>query len=66
MKKLDLHVPDMQSKHCQARVKIAIDKVGDVQIENLEAGKVSVSFVDDSLEQEVREAIAHAGYTVAD
>lgn len=65
MKNLTINVPDMQSKHCQARVKIAIDNVGDVQIENMEAGKVTVSFADDGLEREVLEAIAKAGYTVA-
>lgn len=64
MKNLTFNVPDMQSAHCQARVRVAINAIDDVTIQNLKAGSVAVSIEDESLENEILAAIEKAGYTV--
>lgn len=64
MKNVELNIPDMQSTHCQARVRNAISPITGVEIQHQEAGKISVSIETDKLEKEVVEAIEKAGYTV--
>lgn len=55
----------MQSTHCQTRVNNAIKEIDGVQIQNLEAGKLTVSVASDNTQNEVVEAIEKAGYTVS-
>jgi len=55
----------MQSTHCQTRVNNAIKEIDGVQIQNLEAGKLTVSVVSDNTQTEVVKAIEKAGYTVS-
>lgn len=55
----------MQSTHCQTRVNNAIKEIDDVQIQNLEAGKLTVSVASDNTQNEVVKAIEKAGYTVS-
>ncbi|CAN5329593.1 hypothetical protein BH23BAC2_BH23BAC2_00170 [soil metagenome] len=51
MKNVELSIPDMQSAHCQARVNGAIKDIDGVKIEKLEAGKLSISFERDDVEE---------------
>lgn len=55
----------MQSTHCQTRVNNAIKEIDGVQIQNLEAGKLTVSVASDNTQNEVVKAIEKAGYTVS-
>ncbi|MBW3523743.1 MULTISPECIES: heavy-metal-associated domain-containing protein [Bacteroidota] len=64
MKNLELSIPDMQSAHCQSRVNGAIKDINGVTIEKLEAGKLAVSIENDSVKQELVQAIEKAGYKV--
>ena len=64
MKKLTLNVSDMQSLHCQTTVRNAIKNIEGVQIQFVEAGKVSVIVEKDQLEKELINTIQKAGYTV--
>lgn len=64
MKNVELNIPDMQSTHCQARVRNAISTLTGVEIQHQEAGKIAVSIETDSLENEVVKVIEKAGYTV--
>lgn len=64
MKHLTIQVPDMQSAHCQARVNKALEAIEGLKVEELEAGRISVSVERPELEAEVLKAIEHAGYTV--
>ncbi len=64
MKTITIHVPDMQSAHCQTSVSNAIKTIEGVQIRHQEAGKISVSIEADNLENEVVQTIEKAGYSV--
>jgi len=64
MKKLTLNVSDMQSLHCQTTVRNAIKNIEGVQIQFVEAGRVSVIVERDQLEKELINTIQKAGYTV--
>ncbi|MDR1056323.1 MAG: cation transporter [Prevotellaceae bacterium] len=55
----------MQSTHCQMRVNNAIKEIAGVRIQNMEAGKLTVSVTSDSMKDEVVNAIEKAGYTVS-
>ena len=65
MKQVVISVPNMQSTHCQTRVNNAIKVIDGVQIQNLEAGKLTVSVASDNTQSEVVQAIEKAGYTVS-
>lgn len=65
MKEVKISVPNMQSSHCQTRVNNAIKEIEGVQIQNLEAGKLTVSVASDNTKDEVVNAIEKAGYTVS-
>lgn len=65
MKEVKISVPNMQSTHCQARVNNAIKEIEGVQIQNLEAGKLTVSVASDNTKDEVINAIEKAGYSVS-
>lgn len=64
MKHLNIQVPDMQSMHCQARVRKAVEAIEGVKVEQLEAGKVSLFVERADLEGEVLKTIENAGYTI--
>jgi copper chaperone len=64
MKKLELSIPSMQSPHCQTRVNSAIRDIDGVSIEQLEAGKLSVSVDNDEVKEKLVKAIEKAGYEV--
>lgn len=66
MKQVKISVPDMQSTHCQTRVNNAIKDINGVQIENLQAGEITVSVASESTKEEVVKAIEKAGYSVSD
>ncbi len=55
----------MQSTHCQTRVNNAVKEIDGVQIQNVEAGKLTVSVTSDNTKNEVVQAIEKAGYTVS-
>lgn len=65
MKQLTISVPNMQSTHCQSRVNNAVQEIEGVQIDNIAAGHLTVSFTSESREEEVIDAIEKAGYTVS-
>lgn len=65
MKQVIVSVPDMQSTHCQTRVNNAVKEIDGVQIQNLEAGKLTVSITSDNTKNEIVQAIEKAGYTVS-
>jgi len=64
MKKLVIGVPNMQSAHCQTRVNNAVKKIEGAQIENVNAGKLTVSFASDNVKEKIVKAIENAGYIV--
>ncbi len=64
MKTITINIPNMQSTHCQIRVKNAVKEIEGVQIQNLEAGKLNASIASDKAKHELEEAIEKAGYTV--
>jgi len=64
MKTITINIPNMQSTHCQTRVKNAVIEIEGVQIQNLEAGKLKASIASDKAKHEMEEAIKKAGYTV--
>ena len=65
MKEVKISVPNMQSTHCQTRVNNVIKEIEGVQIQNVEAGKLTVSITSDHKKDEVVSAIEKAGYTVS-
>lgn len=65
MKKLTISVPNMQSTHCKNRVNNAVKEVEGVQVESIEAGKLTVSFSMESQEKKIISAIENAGYAVS-
>lgn len=64
MKNIELSIPGMQSAHCQARVNSAIAAIEGIKIENLEAGKLSVSVESDEVRKELVDTIEKNGYKV--
>ena len=66
MKNVELSIPDMQSGHCQGKVMVAIKDIDGVKIENLKAGRLSLSVESDDVTDELVEAIEKAGYKVGD
>lgn len=65
MKEVKIGVPNMQSTHCQAKVRNAINAIEGVQVQNIEAGKLTVSVTSDDIKAEVVNAIEEAGYAVS-
>lgn len=64
MKQVVISVPNMQSAHCQTRVNNAVKEIEGAQIENVNAGKLTVSFASDNVKEKIFKAIENAGYTV--
>lgn len=65
MKQVVISVPNMQSTHCQTRLKNAVNEIGGVQIQHLEAGRLTASVSSDNTQNEVIQAIEKAGYSVS-
>lgn len=66
MKQLTISIPNMQSTHCQMKVYNAVKGIKGVQIENVEAGKLTASFTSINQENKLINAIEKAGYTVSE
>ncbi|MFY7900895.1 MAG: cation transporter [Chitinophagaceae bacterium] len=64
MKTIDLTIPNMQSKHCQTRVSNALSQLEGAQIQQIQAGKLTVQIATDTIEKVVVEVVQKAGYTV--
>lgn len=64
MKNVTLNVFSMRSTHCQARVIDAIMTINGVEIQNIEAGRVSVIVENDIFEDDIVEVVENAGYAV--
>lgn len=45
-KQIDLGIPSMQSSHCQNRVGNEVSKIEGIEIQTLEAGKLTVLLAD--------------------
>ncbi|MEZ0005854.1 copper chaperone [Flavobacterium sp. 28YEA47A] len=65
MKQMIINIPDMQSAHCQVRVNNAVKDIEGVQIQNVEAGKITVTVASDTTKSEIVNAIEKAGYSVS-
>jgi copper chaperone CopZ len=65
MKQLIISVPNMQSTHCQTKVNNAVQEIKGVQINNITAGYLTISFTSERQEEEVLDAIEKAGYTAS-
>jgi copper chaperone CopZ len=64
MKSTTLSVPDMQSAHCQMRVRNALQKVAGITTQEISSGAVNLEFEKENRLQEAVKAIEAAGYTV--
>ncbi len=64
MKSTTLSVPDMQSAHCQMRVRNALQQVAGISTLEIASGAVKLEFEEESRLQEAAKAIETAGYTV--
>lgn len=64
MKTIDLIIPGMQSAHCQSRVDGVVKTIEGVQMQKLEAGRLSVSLEADEIKEQLVTAIEKAGYKV--
>ena len=62
---LDLHAPDIECDHCAAAIEVALSAVpgvGDVSVD-IPARVVRLSYDDGQVgEQQIRQALAEAGY----
>lgn len=65
MKKLIFEIPNMQSTHCQLRVRNTLQAIAGVAIDSIAPGVAEVDIQSASLQNAVTEAIQKAGYTVA-
>lgn len=65
MKQVTINITDMQSTHCQTRVNHAVSAIEGVQIQQVEAGRLTVSVPSDDTKDEVVHAVEKAGYTVS-
>jgi copper chaperone CopZ len=64
MKSTTLSVPDMQSAHCQMRVRTALQPIAGITTGEIASGVVTLEFEDESRLKEAAKAIEAAGYTV--
>ncbi|MBW3519251.1 heavy-metal-associated domain-containing protein [Flavobacterium sp. NKUCC04_CG] len=64
MKNISLNIPDMQSAHCQMRVKNAIQDIDGISIDKVEPGTVSFTVANEQSQVLAIHAIEQAGYTV--
>ncbi|MBL7841942.1 MAG: heavy-metal-associated domain-containing protein [Cyclobacteriaceae bacterium] len=59
-----IQVPDMQTAHCQSRVKNAVGSLSGVTLNSIEAGSLTVSLENPEALKAVTDAVSKAGYTV--
>ncbi len=64
MKNITIHIPDMQSAHCQMRVNQAISAVDGAIVNEIKPGAAEVTLRDEAHHGAVLVAIKQAGYTV--
>lgn len=64
MKTTKIQVSDMQSPHCQLRVREALKNIPGVTVNAIQAGSADVTVDQDSTLSQVTAAITKAGYTV--
>ena len=64
MKEEMLNVPDMQSTHCQTRVRNLLEAISGIEIIAIESGKIDVKSNSELNIQEAIIAIEKAGYKV--
>lgn len=65
MKQAVFNIPNMQSTHCQTRVSMAINGIAGVQIQKLEAGRLTVAMEEENKRDELVMAIEKAGYSIS-
>ena len=65
MEEAIISIPGMQSTHCQVRVNNAVKTIEGAKVENVEAGKLTVSCTSENVKNEIITAIEKAGYAVA-
>ncbi|MBL7712688.1 MAG: heavy-metal-associated domain-containing protein [Chitinophagaceae bacterium] len=62
MNQIIIRVPDMQSAHCQARVSKAVKAIAGAEVQQVEAGVITVAYK--SNKDDIIAAIEQAGYSV--
>lgn len=65
MKTVRIEIPDMQSSHCQIRVRTVLTSLNGVTVTSVEPGSASVNLEDGAELRTVTESIEKSGYTVA-
>lgn len=60
-----IQVPDMQTPHCQSRVKDAVSKLSGVTVDSIQAGSLNVTLENPEALKSVTDAVSKAGYTVS-
>ena len=65
MKTINIEIPDMQSTHCQMRVRSAIGIMKDLAIQKVSPGTVELQVPGDFNEKLVIDLIRNSGYTVS-
>lgn len=63
--KIKINIPNMQSSHCQMRVKNAVSSIPGVIVSSIEPGKAEIDLPETASQKEVTSAITAAGYTIA-
>jgi copper chaperone CopZ len=63
--KIKVNIPDMQSSHCQLRVKNAVSRIPGVIVSTIHPGEIEMDLSEVASQKEVSAAITDAGYTVA-
>lgn len=64
MKTIKISIPSMTSTHCQARVQLALSKIDDLQVDQINPASVTLSLADEEIQKEALAAIEQAGYAV--
>ena len=63
MKSIKIKIPDMQSAHCQMRVRTALSTVEGVTVNDTQSGMADVTIQDGTKQDEVLAVIEKAGYS---
>jgi copper chaperone len=64
MKKIILHIPDMQSAHCRSRVQNVLSALPELKIDSLQPGTVTLLVESELVAEEAILEIGNAGYEV--
>lgn len=65
MKNIRIHIPDMQSEHCQMRVRKALGNAGDIEVKNITSGIAEITVTAENGLRNASQAIEQAGYTIS-